>query len=289
MSSTNTPDELDHLLRALSHDMNANFMLLEHSFSQLKRLLHSEVLRTSTAQDAAAPDALDGRVEHVDACLRQSKRLLDDLVQLGQTGRVDMEPGRVALAAVVDEVLFEQRELLGTRGIHVKVAQSLPEVWCNEERVKQIVTNLIRNAVRHGCDASGPWIAITPHVDPLLDHLGLSAFEVVDNGSGIDPNDAEEIFLPGKRLASACEEGSGMGLAIVRKIVDYYGGHVRIDTQRSLGTAFVVALPKAYASTQQSNAAYDLGRRWKLQLQGHHDDPAGHVTGRQPLSLPHGD
>ena len=223
--------ELDHFVRALSHDMNANFMLLDHSFRALRR----------SYSGAPLAGLIDG-FSHVDACLRQSRRFLEDLVTLGRTGSVSMEPSRVELTKVLDEVLFEQRELLDERGVHVERDLNLPAVWCNEARIKQVVTNLIRNAVRHGCDPHSPCI----RVSKIAARDGDRRFvwlSIHDNGPGIPVESREEIFAPGKRLPGAHESGSGMGLAIVRKIIEHYGGRVFVDPQCPRGTSFVVTLP----------------------------------------------
>jgi signal transduction histidine kinase len=225
--------ELDHFVRALSHDMNANFMLLDHSFRALRR-----------SYGRAPLEGLTDGFSHVEACLKQSRRFLEDLVTLGRTGSITMEPGRVDVARVVQEVLFEQRELIDERRIELYVEEGLPIVWCNEGRVKQVLTNLVRNAIRHGCDKDFPRIRISPL--PARDGDDHFAWlSVHDNGRGIPADAREEVFLPGRRLPGAHESGSGMGLAIVRKIVGYYGGQVFVDPNCARGTAFIVTLPRA--------------------------------------------
>lgn len=230
-------EELNHFVRALSHDMGANLMLLEGSVSRLKRTLDD---RPMASEELA----------HVEACLRQSRRLLNDMVELGRTGSVQVEPQRVELAAVVDEVLYEQRELLAARGVEVDVDRPLPAFWCNEDRLKQVVVNLVRNAANHGCDPDRPRIMIAAPGGLPGNRGGdarLAEFRIHDNGPGIPARFREEIFLPGRRLAQASVEGSGMGLAIVRKIVELYGGEVFLDPKSPIGTTFVVRLPKPAA------------------------------------------
>ena len=223
-------DELDHFVRALSHDMSANFLLLESSFSQLKGLL-----------DKRSPGVGEA-VAHVDACQSESKQFLDDLVLLARTGSVQMEPSRVELAEIVEEVIFEQNDAIAARRIMLDIQRPLPIVLCNRQRVKQIVTNLVRNAIRHGCDPANPRITISVS-DHAMSDRRMVAIRVHDNGPGIDPRFFEEVFLPGRRLAGAAEEGSGMGLAIVRKIAEHYGGTVCVDQRCVEGTAIVVTLP----------------------------------------------
>ncbi|HYW80715.1 MAG TPA: HAMP domain-containing sensor histidine kinase [Thermoguttaceae bacterium] len=297
MSTTNTKDRVDEkndFVRALSHDMSANFMLLESSFSHLKKSLDeisasaqpkSEPIAAPLAQESLAD--VGDYVAHVDACLQESRRLLDDLALLARTGTVEMEPQRVKLADVLDEVLFEQDELLQQHGIEVVVRRPLPVFWCNPGRLKQIVTNLIRNAARHGCDPQRPRIVVSAAAAQSNDR-NMTAFHVHDNGPGIDPQLHREIFLPGRRYADDGVDGSGMGLAIVEKLAMHYGGSACIDSNISPGTAFLVTLPAAAqqdgssrSSEPSSEPSSEQGpSRWQLELDGRH------VSGRSQRYKP---
>lgn len=216
--------------------MSANFMLLESSFRRLK-----------TALQDRRDDEVGELVAHVEACLGESKGFLADLRGLARTGSFQMKPGRVDLGSVVDEVLFEQHELLEARGVEVDVRSPLAGVWCNRQRVKQVVTNLVRNAALHGCDPQRPKLSISTAWEPAATKNGsaMVSIRIHDNGPGIEPEFAEEIFLPGRRLANRPADGSGMGLAIVRDIVQHYGGSVRLDVKCKSGTAIEAALPAA--------------------------------------------
>ena len=284
MEATNTREELKYLVRALSHDMSANFMLLEDSFAQFKKALGKNP--PSEPPDAAgSQQQINVHAAHVEACMRESRRFLDDLVRLAQTGNVDMEAGRVEVARVVEDVLFEQHDLLRRRQVDVAVERPLPVVWCNAGRLKQVVTNLVRNAAYHGCDRGRPQLTIASHSDADADDDTMTAFEVHDNGPGIEPTMRREIFLPGKRLATADAEGSGMGLAIVKKIVDYYGGEVYVDPECRAGTAMVVSLPAIVQQPAESTGAARRSRtdedrrRWKLEPEGHRAPGAAPLHG----------
>lgn len=237
---THDPNEMDHFVRALSHDMSANFMVLEDSLRRLKRSQQRNPL-ADLAENFA----------HVEACLRESKRFLDDLVLLGKTGSVDMQAELLELGPLVREVIFEQRALLDERRIRVVVAERLPAVWCNEVRLRQVFTNLIRNAAHHGCDARAPRIEVSQVAHAPENDESFVWLRVYDNGRGIPASARDEIFLPGKRLHGAHESGTGMGLAIVRKVVLHFGGTVLVDPTCEVGTAFLFSLPtRASASTE---------------------------------------
>lgn len=248
-------DELDHFVRALSHDMSANFMLLENSFGRL----------AGSLEEVASPD-LNELAAHVRACLEESKRFVGDLVLLARTGRVDMEPEPVDLDKVVADVLFEQRELLDLRSVGVDVRYPLGLVWCNGHRVKQVITNLIRNALKHGCDPKDARITISsPEADAGANadanaegSSRLVTLRIHDNGPGITAKFHREIFLPGVRLPSASGDGSGMGLAIVKKIVQHGGGSIRIDSPPGSGTALLVSFPQVPAQSAKHAPGVEL-------------------------------
>ena len=226
--SEESRSEMDQIVRCLSHDMSAMFMLLEHSFQRLKdaagplaaepiAATEGTAIAVADAKGAAAIAPLAQQFAHVEACLRESKRFLDDLTTVARTGRVHMEPSRVELAAVVEEVLFEQRELLTERNIAVEVAADLPTVWCNACRVKQVVTNLLRNAARHGCDPERPRITIARYPaadssDPAFEWIAIH-----DNGRGIPAEFREAIFEPGRRLPEPIPMGRGWGCRLFER------------------------------------------------------------------------
>lgn len=225
-------------VRALSHDLAANFMLLESSLRSLRATCDA--------------DGLSEPFVHVDACLRESRRYLDDLQFLGRSGHVPYEPRRLDLDQVLQEVLSEQAPLLVARKIRIRVASQLPAIWCNDARIKQVLTNLLRNAALHGCNPRRPWIRIRAEVHraPSVDNGQPSGnvpswvwLRIHDNGPGIPPEHRQTIFLPGKRLESRAA-GTGTGLATVASVVAHYGGAVWVDAGAK-GAAFILSIPRA--------------------------------------------
>lgn len=229
----------EYLIRALSHDMNANFMVLEGSFSQLSKSI-----------GISSTEELLEQAAHVKACLNESRRYLEDLVDLAKTGTVDMEPDSVDLRQAIEEVVYAQNDLIRSRGVLLKIKGKMPTLWCNRKRVKQILTNLIRNALKYGCDPQQPEITICATSPSET----MSSLQVHDNGSGIPEDFQEKIFLPGVRLPSATSEGSGMGLAIVRRIAEHYGGTVRLHSNPSDGTTFFVHLPILFSVKEEKDS-----------------------------------
>jgi light-regulated signal transduction histidine kinase (bacteriophytochrome) len=224
--------EFDQCMRSLSHDMTATFMLLEDSLSRLKE----------TGSQSETSEFGEG-IQHVEACLRESKRYLDDLRTLAKTGTVSYECSRVDVQRVVHDIVYEMTDQFAKRNILVSVGGKLPSVWCHAGRMAQIISNLVRNAVLHGCDAHRPRISIEAVRRSDLD-ARLAWIKVFDNGPGIPRDHHEAVFQPGVRLRPENANGTGMGLAIVRDLVSHFGGQVLIDSQTEAGCGILVGLPK---------------------------------------------
>ena len=167
--------------------------------------------RASGTARLAAHASLHDRVEAVS----------HDLIDLGRTGSVEMEPEAADTGSIVGEVLFEQRALLEERNVEVQVLGALPRLWCNRRRLKQIVTNLVRNALRHGLDGNRPRLTID---SPDLGERNrtTAALRIGDNGRGIPPAWRTRYSSP----AAGCQDPCGgfrHGVGDREKIVGHYG------------------------------------------------------------------
>jgi len=163
----------------------------------------------------------------------------------------------------------------------------LPAVWCHPARLKQIVTNLVRNAALHGCDPEHPRITIAPANaaadDGKTARQGMAAFQVHDNGPGIEHRLHRAIFLPGRRWAPRGAGGLGMGLAIVQKMAARFGGKVYVDPACSDGTSMVVVLRSAASPPGDSDGPAVKRRRRSsrrnLQMDPSHGEQPGQLHG----------
>ncbi len=140
--------------------------------------------------------------------------------------------------AVVKEVL----ELLGrdleNRRIRVQIAAELPRFACRRIHLKQVLENLIGNAIKYLGDQPEPFIEIGALVDGQR-----AVLYVRDNGVGIDPAMTERIFLPFQRLGTTDAPGAGIGLSIVKTVVEQYDGAVWVESSPKKGSSFYVRLP----------------------------------------------
>lgn len=168
-----------------------------------------------------------------------------DLAQLaGRTldlARLIQEPTpleRVDSTLVIREMVELLSEECAAKGIRISVMPDLPHLACRRVHLKQVMENLISNAIKYRGEQPEPQIEIGAE----RNEGGLQLY-VRDNGVGMDPDMRDRIFLPFQRLGDVETPGAGIGLSIVKTIVEHYGGAVTVDSSPGKGSTFYVRLP----------------------------------------------
>ena len=163
--------------------------------------------------------------------------LIESLFEYSRVGRLEMEFAPTDLNAVIDDVLHSLAHQLREAGVEIRVPRPLPTLPCDPVRVGQVFQNLVHNAVKYN-DRPDRWVEIgwregTP---PVL--------YVRDNGIGIPARHHEVIFRIYKRLHARDRfgGGTGVGLTIVRRIVERHGGRVWLESAPESGTTFFFTL-----------------------------------------------
>lgn len=194
--------------------------------------------------------ALDERsrlyVRHAQEGTERMKQLVDDLLQFARAGRLGREED-VRLGDVVDDVTAMLFDAIRRTGAEVAVAGELPTVRGDRGQLRQVVQNLVGNALKFGRDGVPPQVTVSAR--QLGDGAGWE-LSVRDNGIGIAPEAAERIFaLFGQLHPQERYGGSGIGLAICERIVERHGGRIWVESPPSegdgTGTAFRFTLPPA--------------------------------------------
>lgn len=155
--------------------------------------------------------------------------------------RINHQPSpleRVDVDSVVREVLALLEKDCRARGVRVTIEPGLPYLACRRIHMKQIFENLIGNAIKYMGKQPQPQVEI----GSLEDQQGVQVF-VRDNGLGIEPSMIDRIFLPFIRLGTGDIAGSGIGLSIVKTVVEQYEGAVSVDSTPGAGSTFYVRLP----------------------------------------------
>ena len=222
--------ELEQFAYVASHDLQEPLRKVA-SFCQLLQQRYGGQL------DARADQYIGFAVDGA----RRMQDLINDLLAFSRVGRMEQPHVDVDCAAVVERVRGDLSRAIEESGATIVVAGELPTVHGDAGLLRLVFQNLIANAIKFRADAA-------PHVelDATLDGE-FWRFRCTDNGIGIDPEYAERIFVLFQRLHPRTQyEGTGIGLAMCRKIVEYHGGRMWLDTEHAgadAGSTFYFTLP----------------------------------------------
>jgi len=172
------------------------------------------------------------------ASSRNMGALIDDLLSLSRLARQPLVTRPLAMDGLVGQVIDELRSGINGREVEF-VVDSLGEAQGDATLVKQVLVNLLANAVKFTRDRQPGVVEVGARRDPD----GTKMFYVKDNGAGFDMTYANKLFGVFQRLHRADEyEGTGVGLAIVRRLVERHGGKVWADAQPGQGATFFFTL-----------------------------------------------
>jgi PAS domain S-box-containing protein len=170
------------------------------------------------------------------AGIAEIETIIADLLDYARETRLDCQeyPLNRILAPVVDACAVEARE----RGVHVVTRGFDAEVMATVDghRLRQVFTNVVKNALDATAHAAGGRVEVRLHAGN-----GTALVEVADNGVGIRPEHRDKIFLP---FYTTKPTGTGLGMAIVKKIMDLHGGEIEIDSAPGRGTTVRLVIPR---------------------------------------------
>jgi PAS domain S-box-containing protein len=217
--------ELEQFAYVASHDLRAPLRSLS-GFSQLLQKRYGEQL---DAQAAEFLGYITQSAEHMQA-------LIDDLLAFSRVSTVDKSMVDVDCEAVLAQVERQLRAQIDSRAARI-THDPLPHVLGVEHELVQLIQNLVSNGIKF---QSGEH----PHVHVSAQRLGeLWQFSVRDEGIGLAPEYREKIFLIFQRLHTNEEyEGTGVGLAICKKIVEHHGGNIWVESEPGKGATFFFTL-----------------------------------------------
>ena len=171
--------------------------------------------------------------------VRRMNDLIDGVLQYSRVGRIHEEKVAVDLNQVVEDVVDA---IAPPKNINITIHQELPTLDSEKTRIQQIFQNLLSNAVKYIDKPSG---TITIN---CIEKKDLWHFSIADNGPGIEEKHFEKIFQIFQTLSPKDEsESTGVGLAVVKKIVENYGGTIWLESELKTGTTFHFTLPKSKA------------------------------------------
>jgi signal transduction histidine kinase len=221
--------ELERFVYTVSHDLKSPLVTIVGFLGFLE-----DDFQTGNTE------ALHKDMERIYRAAFKMQDLLKDLLDLSRIGRMMNESEIVSFNALVNEALELTEGRLHERGIQVDVESDMPSVYGDAKRLLELVQNLIDNAAKYMGNQPEPRIEI-----------GCQGFEeekpiffVRDNGIGIAPEHHDRIFGLFNKLDPDVE-GTGIGLALVKRIVEYHGGRIWVESEAGKGATFLFTLQTA--------------------------------------------
>jgi signal transduction histidine kinase len=216
--------ELERFTYTVSHDLKSPLITIRGFLGYLEK-------------DAAAGNAERMRADltRITDATDKMQRLLGELLELSRIGRTMNPPEEMPFGEIVREAVALVYGQIEARGVEVQIAPDLPPVRGDRARLVEVVQNLLDNAVKFMGEQAKPCVEIGMRG---ADEHGNPVFYVHDNGIGIDPQYHERVFGLFNKL-DPHTDGTGVGLALVKRIIEVHGGRIWIESKgSSQGTTF---------------------------------------------------
>ncbi len=239
-------DELEKFAYIASHDLQEPLRKIQTFGDRLRERCRAEL-----------PDFGQDYIERMLSAASRMRRLIDDLLIFSRVASIRQTLRSIDLKKLVLEVVSDLEVRIGQTNGTVRVGE-LPTLEADPSQMRQLFQNLIANAVKFRKPDIAPIVSIAserieePSSDPKSDGpISLLKITVEDNGIGFDEKYRDRIFEVFQRLHGREEyEGTGVGLAICRKIVERHGGTITARSRAGEGATFVIVLPIGQSPAQ---------------------------------------
>ncbi|MDD4137537.1 MAG: ATP-binding protein, partial [Methanoregula sp.] len=230
--------ELARFTHTVSHELRSPLITIQ-GFSGL---IEEDVSKPGGSEE------LINHVRRISAAVDTMDALLADLLRLSRAGQTIDLPEKTGFGIIAREAAALLAQPLENHGVQLEIAANLPEVNVDHARIREVLINLIENAIKFRGGQKNPVIRIG------VDETGnIPVFFVQDNGIGIEPRYLERIFNLFEKL-DGTTQGTGVGLAIVKRIIEAHGGTIRAESEGpKKGTTFRFTLPVAGTAPTDTN------------------------------------
>ena len=244
--------ENEMFIYSVSHDLRAPLVNLQ-GFS--KELIHAcDDLRAAVRQSSLTParrqhierlvdEDIGEALHYLQTAVLRASHIIDALLRLSRVGRVEYRRQQVRVRDILQRVIDAMQVSIRSKRARV-VVHDLPSVWGDPTALEQVFANLVGNAINYLDPAREGRVEIGTTPSPPGVH-SLRIFYVRDNGLGIPAVAIPRLFNAFQRLHGNVATGEGIGLALVRRVVERHGGRVWAESTEGVGTTFYLSLPEA--------------------------------------------
>lgn len=223
-------EELEQFVYTVSHDLKSPIVTSMGFISIIRKLAGQGKYEQAVA-----------KLDRVAKANERMSQLIRDLLELSRVGRMNLDKKNIDLNVLLKEFIDSQSIRLRGSDFSVEIASGLPEIYGNESRVLQVFENILSNALKYVHNKEGGKLEIYAREGDEWWYIFCK-----DNGPGILPEYHQKVFGLFYRL-DANEEGTGVGLAVVKKIMKFHRGDVEVDPRTGRtgeGAVFRLSFPK---------------------------------------------
>jgi PAS domain S-box-containing protein len=222
-------EELERFTYTVSHDLKAPLITIRGFLGYIEQDIR-----------AGDMDRLKTDMQRIIAATDRLQRLLNELLELSRVGRLMNPPANIPLGELIQEAVKLMEGRLRERNVEVKIQEDLPVLLGDAQRLSEVIQNLLDNAVKFMGGQTRPVIEIGTRGE----ENGMPVIYVRDNGMGIAPEHHDRIFGLFNKLDPRAE-GTGIGLTIVKRIIEIHGGRICVESELGKGTTFYFTFPSA--------------------------------------------
>ncbi len=220
--------ELERFTYTVSHDLKSPLVTITGFLSYLEKDARSGNF-----------ESFNKDVERIKHAVQKMQELLKDLLELSRIGRIMNDPVEISFGEIVKESLAILEGQIAPKHIIIEVVDNGQMIRGDNIRLIEAIQNLIDNAIKFMGDQPNPRI----NIGSVMDAQGKPIFFVQDNGVGIEPQYCERIFGLFNKL-DAHSQGSGVGLTIVKRIIEIHGGKIWVESIPGKGSTFYFTLSR---------------------------------------------
>lgn len=224
--------EMESFLYSISHDLKTPIVTIDGFIGALREDFGNDL-----------PKSAQSYFEYISDATKKMGLLINDLIELSRIGRVNEKKMSLPFGEIVESATSMLNPQIEAKGISLNIQQDFPVVYGEKKRLVQVIENLISNAIKYiGKDNPAPRIEIGHKKNGVQ-----NVFFVKDNGIGIQQRYQKIIFQVFQRLPDAKKagEGTGIGLAIVERVIKHHEGEIWVSSEPGKGSTFFFTLNKS--------------------------------------------